>query len=108
MHARDRAPAAAGWYAYTAYDTVTEVFEQAEPTDVLEPVPDEFDVPDTSVPAADPASVAVVSRVPEEKAAALAAAAAKNLPAWKQRGRLNVLLLGADAGRAAPGCAPTR
>ena len=42
--------AAAGWYAYTAYDTVTEVFEQAEPTDVLVPVPDEFDVPDTDVP----------------------------------------------------------
>ena len=37
--------AAAGWYAYTAYDTVTEVFEESEPADVLVPVADEFDVP---------------------------------------------------------------
>ena len=55
--------AAAGWYVYTAYDTVTEVFEPAEPTDVLEPVPDEFDVPDATTGAgalaADPASIAV-------------------------------------------------
>ena len=43
------------------------------------------------MPAADPASVAVVSRMPEEKAAALAAATAKNLPAWQKRGRLNIV-----------------
>jgi LCP family protein required for cell wall assembly len=95
--------AAAGWYVYTAYDTVTEVFEPDEPTDVLEPVPDEFDVPATTAAgtgalAADPSSVAAVGRTPEEKAAALAAATAKNLPAWQKRGRLNIVLLGADAG----------
>ena len=99
--------AAAGWYAYTAYDTVTEVFEESEPTDVLVPVADEFDVPvePTTPPAgwpeADPTSVAGLTRTPEDAAAALAAAEkekAKNRLAWKQRGRLNVLLLGADAG----------
>ena len=87
--------AAAGWYAYTAYDTVTEVFEEAEPTDVLLPVADEFDAP------ADPTSISAVARTPEEKAAAAAAAKTatkKNLPAWQKRGRLNIVLLGADAG----------
>ena len=42
--------AAAGWYAYTAYDTVTEVFEESEPTDVLVPVADEFDAPAATTP----------------------------------------------------------
>ena len=70
---------------------------------MLEPVPDEFDVPATTAGvtaalASDPSSVAVVGRTPEEKAAALAAATAKNLPAWRKRGRLNIVLLGADAG----------
>ncbi|MDX6377438.1 MAG: polyisoprenyl-teichoic acid--peptidoglycan teichoic acid transferase [Gaiellaceae bacterium] len=93
---------AAGWYAYTAYDTVTEVFEEAEPTDVLVPVADEFDAPlagttSGGVLAADPASVSAVSRRPEQAAAALPTAA-KNLPAWQKRGRLNIVLLGADAG----------
>ncbi len=59
--------AAAGWYAYTAYDTVTEVFEESEPTDVLVPVADEFDVPAATatirtgpggLAAADPTSIA--------------------------------------------------
>ncbi len=93
--------AAAGWYVYTAYDTVTEVFEPAEPTDVLEPVPDEFDVPGTATAgalAADPTSVSAVNRTPAEKAKALVAATSKNLPAWQKRGRLNIVLLGADAG----------
>ena len=96
--------AAAGWYVYTAYDTVTTVFETAEPTDVLEPVPDEFDVPATTDAgglASDPTSISAVNRTPEEKAKALAASAAatrKNLPAWQKRGRLNIVLLGADAG----------
>ncbi len=95
--------AAAGWYAYTAYDTVTEVFEEAEPTDVLVPVADEFDVPETpGTPAgglaADPSSIPTISRTPEKAAVPVAAAPAKNLPAWKKRGRLNIVLLGADAG----------
>jgi LCP family protein required for cell wall assembly len=95
--------AAAGWYAYTAYDTVTEVFAQAEPTDVLEPVPDEFDAPATAdaptgTLAADPSSVSAVGRTPEQAAPALEAEASKDLPAWQKRGRLNIVLLGADAG----------
>ena len=101
--------AAAGWYAYTAYDTVTEVFEESEPADVLVPVADEFDVPaaTATIPsgpgglaAADPTSISEVTRTPEQAAAALAAQkeAAKHLPAWRKRGRLNIVLLGADAG----------
>ncbi|MES1239635.1 MAG: hypothetical protein ABUL57_02100, partial [Chloroflexota bacterium] len=98
--------AAAGWYAYTAYDTVTEVFEESEPTDVLVPVADEFDAPIATTPGGglaggDPTSISSVARTPEDAAAALAAAEkekAKNLPAWRKRGRLNIVLLGADAG----------
>lgn len=85
--------AAAGWYVYTAYDTVTTVFEDAEPTDVLPIEPDVFDEPAT----ADPTSVSAVGRTPE-KAAEAPPAPAKNVPAWRKRGRLNILLLGADAG----------
>ncbi len=82
---------AAAWYAYTAYDTVTAVFEEVEPTDVLEPLPDEFDV-------AEPASVepSAVGRTPTPAAAAPPPAGKP--PAWKRRGRLNLVLLGADAG----------
>ncbi len=98
--------AGVAWYAYTAYDTVTEVFEESEPTDVLVPVADQFDVsPAAKIPAgglaaADPTSISAVGRTPEETAAALAAQkeAAKHLPAWQKRGRLNLVLLGADAG----------
>lgn len=96
--------AAAAWYAYTAYDTVTEVFEESEPTDVLVPVADEFDAPAATT--ATPASgLAGVTRTPEQAAAALTAQkeAAKHLPAWQRRGRLNIALLGADAGPGRPG-----
>ncbi len=100
--------AAAAWYAYTAYDTVTEVFEESEPTDVLVPVADEFDVP-AETPATpsgglaggDPTLVSGGTRTPEDAAAAVAAAKAekaKNRLAWQKRGRLNIVLLGADAG----------
>jgi polyisoprenyl-teichoic acid--peptidoglycan teichoic acid transferase len=83
--------AAAGWYTYTAYDTVTAVFQEAEPTDVLEPLPDEFDVaePGTVEPSA-------LGRTPTPVAATPPPAG--KLPAWKRRGRLNLVLLGADAG----------
>ena len=101
--------AAAGWYAYTAYDTVTEVFEASEPADVLVPVADEFDVPAaTATIPSGPGGLAAadpdvhLGRDAHTRAgggsARRANEAAKHLPAWRKRGRLNIVLLGADAG----------
>jgi LCP family protein required for cell wall assembly len=87
--------AAVGYYAYRSYDTIEAVFAEEEPTDVLEPVEIASAGPDgpvTLLPvlASSSGSVRILNAneaLPEEAG-----------PAWKQRGRLNVLLVGADAG----------
>jgi LCP family protein required for cell wall assembly len=91
---------AAGWYAYTAYSTVTDVFTDAEPSDNVAIEPDAFDLASTpTVPTvtADPGSVSAVGRTPQ-LATPPPATKPKALTPWQKRGRLNILLLGADAG----------
>jgi hypothetical protein len=87
---------AVGYYAYQSYDTIETVFAHEEPQDVLEPVviAESGDGgPVTLLPQLASANGTQVrirnanEALPEEAG-----------PPWKQRGRLNVLLLGADAG----------
>jgi LCP family protein required for cell wall assembly len=84
--------AAVAYYAYQGYHTIESVFASEEPTDVLQPVElasNGADGPVTYLPVV--ASNVRINNanepVPEEAG-----------PPWKQRGRLNVLLLGSDAG----------
>ena len=86
--------AAVAYYAYQSYDTIESVFASEEPTDVIEPVELASNGADGPVTTCRcwrrTASGCGDERervVPEEAG-----------PPWKQRGRLNVLLLGADAG----------
>ena len=85
--------AAVAYYAYQSYDTIESVFASEEPTDVLQPVElasNGADGPVTYLPVVASNGVRINNAnelVPEEAG-----------PPWKQRGRLNVLLLGADAG----------
>ena len=88
--------AAVGYYAYRSYDTIEAVFAAEEPTDVLQPVEiasSGADGPVTLLPVLASSGYTQVrirnanEALPEEAG-----------PPWKQRGRLNVLLLGADSG----------
>jgi len=85
--------AAVAYYAYQSYDTIESVFASEEPTDVLQPVElasNGADGPVTYLPVVNSNGVRINNAnelIPEEAG-----------PPWKQRGRLNVLLLGSDAG----------
>ena len=88
--------AAIGYYAYQSYETIETVFADEEPNDVLQPVEiasagDGGPVTLLPVLAASNGTEVRIRNaneaLPEEAG-----------PPWKQRGRLNVLLLGADAG----------
>jgi len=88
--------AAIGYYAYQSYETIEAVFADEEPNDVLEPVEIASagdGGPVTLVPVL-AASGGTEVRIRNANEALPEEAG----PPWKQRGRLNVLLLGADAG----------
>ncbi len=87
--------AAVGYYAYQSYDTIETVFADEEPTDVIEPV--------EIASAGDGGPVTLLPTLASSDGSVRIRNANEPLPEeagppWKQRGQLNVLLLGADAG----------
>ena len=88
--------AAIGYYAYQSYDTIETVFADDEPNDVLEPV--------EIASAGDGGPVTLLPVLASSNGTQVRIRNANEAlpeeagPPWKQRGRLNVLLLGADAG----------
>ena len=88
--------AAVGYYAYQSYDTIETVFADEEPNDVLEPV--------EIASAGDGGPVTLLPVLASSNGTQVRIRNANEAlpeeagPPWKQRGRLNVLLLGADAG----------
>jgi LCP family protein required for cell wall assembly len=88
--------AAVGYYAYQSYDTIETVFADEEPQDVIEPV--------EIASAGDGGPVTLLPQLASANGTEVRIRNANEAlpeeagPPWKQRGRLNVLLLGADAG----------
>ncbi len=88
--------AAIGYYAYQSYDAIETVFADEEPNDVLEPV--------AIASAGDGGPVTLLPVLASSGGTQVRIRNANEAlpeeagPPWKQRGRLSVLLLGADAG----------
>ncbi len=83
---------AVGVYAYRGYDAIETVFAAEEPGDVVAPTP-----------IADAGGDGPVTLLPTIAGSSIVVHGPEGQPPWMQRGRLNVLLLGADQGPGRPG-----